>query len=142
MKQKTKRGFTLIEVLIVVSIIGLLTSATLLGLGTFRAAGKDARRMSDLRQIQNALELYYAQKSEYPTGDIYTQDLFKDVGIKSIPLDPDGKTKYGYSSNVCSGVSYVLQAKLEDIKNKALKDDVDGTECGVDCEDPNYCITF
>ena len=61
-KLKNNSGFTLIEILIVVSIIGLLSAVTLIGLGSFRAAGKDARRVADLRQYQNGLELYYTAK--------------------------------------------------------------------------------
>jgi prepilin-type N-terminal cleavage/methylation domain-containing protein len=53
-----KKGFTLIEVLTVVAIIGLLASIVLVGLGSFRTRGRDTRRIADLRSTQNALELY------------------------------------------------------------------------------------
>ncbi|PIT92185.1 MAG: hypothetical protein COU08_03820 [Candidatus Harrisonbacteria bacterium CG10_big_fil_rev_8_21_14_0_10_42_17] len=68
MKSKN-RGFTLIELLIVVAIIGLLASVVLIGLGGFRSTGRDARRSADLRQIQTALELYFARCGFYP-GDL------------------------------------------------------------------------
>ncbi|MBI2604251.1 MAG: prepilin-type N-terminal cleavage/methylation domain-containing protein, partial [Candidatus Harrisonbacteria bacterium] len=64
--QNKKSGFTLIEVLIVVAIIGLLASIVLVGLGSFRARGRDARRVADLRQTQNALELFYTKSNAYP----------------------------------------------------------------------------
>ena len=60
------RGFTLVEILIVVGIIGLLASVVLSGLGSTRARGRDARRIADIRQAQQALELYYAKCQVYP----------------------------------------------------------------------------
>lgn len=143
MNKKSQLGFTLIEILIVISIIGLLSAATLIGLGAFRGQGRDARRLSDLRQIQNALELYYANNSSYPAdADIYVADIFKPEGVSSIPIDPDGATHYGYSK-ICTGVSYVLQAKLENAKSNTLKDSVTPSPCpSVDCTSPNFCITF
>jgi len=52
-------GFTLIELLVVISIIGLLSSIVLTSVNSARAKARDARRLADLRQIQNALALYY-----------------------------------------------------------------------------------
>jgi len=146
---KNEKGFTLIEVLIVVFIIGLLASVVLVGLGAFRARGRDARRIADLRSIQNALELYYGKSTSYPTGkfvDMKQNLLDGDIGVKNIPNDPLGGS-YQYGSN---GQEYVLGAKLEDSNNSALKDDIDGSgiadtfevECGNATNDEYYCIAF
>jgi type II secretion system protein G len=61
-----KRGFTLIELLVVISIIGMLSSIVLSSLNDARAKARDARRMSDIKQIQNALELYRVDHGSYP----------------------------------------------------------------------------
>ncbi len=50
-----KRGFTLIELLVVIAIIGLLASVVLASLNTARQKGRDARRLSDLKEIANAV---------------------------------------------------------------------------------------
>lgn len=63
MKQK---GFTLVELLVVIAIIGLLFSVVLVSLNSARKKARDARRLSDLSQISNALELYYDKYSYYP----------------------------------------------------------------------------
>ncbi|MGB9706948.1 MAG: type IV pilin protein, partial [Microgenomates group bacterium] len=63
---KPKFGFTLIELLVAVAILGILATV---GLGSFQSSqmkGRDARRKSDLSQIQKALEMYYNDKGAYP----------------------------------------------------------------------------
>lgn len=61
-----KKGFTLIELLVVVSIISLLSSIIFASINTARSKARDARRIQDIHQIQNALELYYADNKSYP----------------------------------------------------------------------------
>ncbi len=60
------RGFTLIELLVVIAIIGLLSSVVLVSMQGVRAKARDAVRVSDLKQIQLALELYYNANEIYP----------------------------------------------------------------------------
>lgn len=59
-------GFTLVELLVVVAIIGVLSSIVLASLGAARGKGNDARRVSDLTSIQVALEMYSADHNAYP----------------------------------------------------------------------------
>src|ERR1035441_6676978 len=63
---RAQSGFTLIEILIVVAIIAILASVVLVGLGPTQQAGRDARRISDLNEAQNGLELYYNKCGYYP----------------------------------------------------------------------------
>lgn len=63
---KTLGGFTLIEFLVVISIIGLLASIVMASLNSVRAKGRDAKRIADLHQIGRALELYYDTQGQYP----------------------------------------------------------------------------
>lgn len=61
-----KSGFTLMELLIVIAIIGLLSSIILASLSVARRKGRDVKRISDLRQIRNALEIFYDNYGRYP----------------------------------------------------------------------------
>lgn len=66
MTQKFKKGFTLIELLVVISIIGVLSTIVLSSLNSARVKARDAKRVSDIRQLQSALELYYSNNGQYP----------------------------------------------------------------------------
>ena len=67
MKQKTSRGFTLIELLVVIAIIGILASIVLVSLSSARTKARDARRISDIKQIALALETYFSDNAQYPS---------------------------------------------------------------------------
>lgn len=151
---RNHRGFTLIEVLIVVAIISILASVVLIGLGPTRRLGRDARRISDLRQVQNGLELYFNRCGYYPgtaqasapcgaySAIASWADLTAAIsgsGFGSIPNDPTGGTNYLYGASA-NGVGYVLGAKLEDAGSSALTQDIDGIVNGVNCDDPVYCL--
>lgn len=60
------KGFTLIELLVVIAIIGLLSSIVLASLNTARVKARNAKRFSDFRQIQIALDAYYNDHGSYP----------------------------------------------------------------------------
>lgn len=64
----TKRGFTLIEMLVVVSLIGILTTLVAANLNAARERGRDAQRKSDSRNIQTALGLYYQDYQAFPAN--------------------------------------------------------------------------
>jgi prepilin-type N-terminal cleavage/methylation domain-containing protein len=144
---KLKAGFTLIELLVVIAIIGILASIILASLATAQAKGRDARRISDIKQIQLALELYYDANSKFPItiyeneGSPGTSQLVAQGFISIVPFDSkyansctvDGSAGcYSYTAlcTAASGpmtpVSYHLGAVLE-TNNSALATDSDGT---------------
>ena len=57
--RRRDRGFTLIELLVVIAIIGLLSSIVLVAVGPARVKARDARRQSDVRQVNLAMEMCY-----------------------------------------------------------------------------------
>lgn len=65
--KNNKKGFTLIELLVVIAIIGLLATLSVVALNNARQKSRDAKRVADIKQIQTALELYYADQDGYPS---------------------------------------------------------------------------
>lgn len=130
------KGFTLIEVLVVVAIIAILSSVIIIGLGPTRQAGRDARRISDLRSVQHALELYFNKCGAYPSSTegcsgttAITSWATLETAVSNVistttfPYDPLAGGTYYYAKSP-SGNSYALGALLEDSNNPALKDSV------------------
>lgn len=68
-RKLSNSGFTLIELLVVIAIIGILSSIVLASLNTSRAKARDAKRVSDMHQMEVALELYYDTFGVYPDSD-------------------------------------------------------------------------
>lgn len=61
-----QKGFTLVELLVVIAVIGVLATTVIINLGRARAKARDAKRISDLRQIKTALDLYFEDNGFYP----------------------------------------------------------------------------
>lgn len=153
---KNKKGFTLVEILIVVAIIGILSSVALVGLGPLQKKGRDTRRLADMRSLQAALEIYFANNSKYPaaTGDDIStlKTAVSPSIVKSFPVDPLGGRKYHYWTDA-NGTVYVLGADLEEPTNTALVSGItdataasigiNGTGCGVTSTTSGlYCVTL
>jgi general secretion pathway protein G len=68
MARKGREGFTLIELLVVIAIIGILSTLAVVALNSARQRSRDAKRVSDIRQIQTALELGYSELNNYPVA--------------------------------------------------------------------------
>src|SRR3990167_8325764 len=113
---KTNKGFTLIELLVVIAIIGILSSVVLASLNSARQKSRDARRISDIKQLQLALELYFDDEGAYPAGsDATGLDLLAAGGqIATIPLDPSTGNSYEYAGLGANCTDYHIGTQLED----------------------------
>ncbi|MFA7315157.1 MAG: type II secretion system protein [Candidatus Magasanikbacteria bacterium] len=66
--RKNRFGFTIVEVLVVIGIIGILTVIIFPAISEIRAKNRDAEKVSDIATIQLALSLYYSQNGTYPNA--------------------------------------------------------------------------
>lgn len=109
---KKIKGFTLIELLVVIAIIGILSSVVLASLNSARTKSRDARRISDVKQLQLALELYFDDNSGYPVAANYAAlDLVAGGYIASMPADPTSGATYEYEA--AGATSYCLGTNIE-----------------------------
>lgn len=127
------KGFTLIELLVVIAIIGLLSTLAVVSFGNARQKSRDAKRISDIKSIQTALELYFGDTDAYPVGASITLGTASSVKLSSgggfsnaagvsgteymtVPKDPDPAASGGagdYIYNRVSTTDYDILFKLE-----------------------------
>jgi len=116
------RGFTILELLVVVAIIAMLSAVTLVLLSGAREKSRDATRVAQLRQVENALNLYFTNHNRFPietlavtiTGsDSFSTALISDEAIAEVSADPAHPSyTYTYQSDSL-GSSYTITFCLE-----------------------------
>jgi general secretion pathway protein G len=85
------RGFTLLEILVVIAILGLLAAAVGVAIvPTFNRAKVDTARNNDIPNIMNALKTYYLQKGKYPDTGTGLRALVDAQILDKLPKDPWG----------------------------------------------------
>lgn len=128
-----QKGFTIIELLVVIVIIGILVALLLPNLFSAQQRARDAERKNDLKTVQQQLEAYYSDNNFYPEG---MGELETDGYIDELPEDPQAPTKtYAYAAADDSGaacttaaedcVSYTLTANLENDNDPETADGSD-----------------
>jgi prepilin-type N-terminal cleavage/methylation domain-containing protein len=119
MKQiNNRKGFTLIELLVVIAIIGILSTLAIVALGTARQRSRDAKRVSDMRAVYTALELYNNDVGSYPEFVTPLQAIANGstTYMAVVPSNPTpwsdgvcGPTGENYRyTNMTSQASYVM----------------------------------
>ncbi|HXF81994.1 MAG TPA: type II secretion system protein [bacterium] len=100
-------GFSLIEMLIVVGILGVLASILIPNFVRSRAASQLAVAQLDLRNIGAALDLYFNENQLYPSATDWKTTLESGGYIRAVPVSPIDRAPYGYQTNAARD-NYVL----------------------------------
>lgn len=136
-----KKSFTLVEILVVVTIISLLASLAVVSYSQFVKQARDAKRTTDIEQIRAAIELYrnFDAVGAYPgTLDFSGSGTIADATatyLGKIPNDPLASTGYTlYYVSLSPFTDYTLCAYLERGGTAVV-----GTTCGPSSLQCNYC---
>ncbi len=119
-KTKKDRGFTLIELLVVIAIIGILSVVVVVAMGGARERARDARRMSDIRAISTAQELYMVTYGNYvaiAAADVAPRGLETTAipgFLEVLPRDPGAGNLHYYGFDSPVGNEFCIWAALED----------------------------
>jgi len=123
MNKNNQKGISITELLLVIAVIVALSLISIFSLNDQRAKARDAKRLSDIRQIRTGLEFYYSDHQEYPivtekirlSSGTYAKLCSKQEGgfvsssvscapettyIEIIPNDPATINKYEYSGKI------------------------------------------
>lgn len=137
----TRRGFTLVELLIVITILGVLGSIGFVSFRGIQERARDTARKTDLRQLGVALEIYRQSNSgKYITtasaycDSINSDKFYTDIAqymSGSVPNDPSTDNRYCYYSEGTNGASFRLFAKLENCSDPDIN---------VQCQNYNFSV--
>jgi general secretion pathway protein G len=159
-------GFTLIELMIVIVIMGVLA---IIGVTAFRSSqikGRDSARKGDLKAISQALELYYNDNSRYPNDDgaggivgcdggvgtnpapapvaCTAGEVFKNANgtiyMPQLPKDPIDPKQMFFYDGVSTGSQFKLYARLENNQDPQIMSPLPAVDCGTDVQ-CNYGVS-
>ncbi len=127
--KKSNRGFTLLELLVVVALIGILLALAAVSFSQAQKKSRNAKRQSDIQKISLSLEDYFGDHHKYPTqlscltGTDNTCEVPNDkVYVDPVPVDPQTNAAYSYCPNLSACLAspptssyqgYTLTATLE-----------------------------
>jgi len=124
-----KNGFTLVELIVAITIIALLTAAAIVSYAETTKRSRDAKRLSDMETVRSALEICRSQTGEYPDsvisgGAVTCSD--GTVTLKIVPSDPKAADGYAYVYSQAT-TTYNLRCTLEKITS--CTGTIDDTSC-------------
>ena len=139
---KKLKGFTLIEIIIVITIIGVLAALISSNFLNSLKKGRDAKRKADLEQMTRALEMYYEDNKVYPDAVSFGGQLCHPGGcatkiyMQKLPNDPVSGKTYSYRLD---NESYRLYACLENSQqvlpyNTLIQTPSVGWTCSMQCK--------
>lgn len=124
LKKKNSSGFTIVELLIVIVVIGILAALVVTTYNGIQQKARDTERKTDINAMHGQLEAYNAQNGKYPTLANLVDPAFRAAEMKGLDgaaLIAPGGTTIDAAASTISKYSYVT--------TPALCDNTSGNEC-------------
>lgn len=130
-----KNAFTLLEILVVISIIGILVALGTAAFTTAQKKGRDARRQADIKAMQNGFEQFNSREGRYPLDQGEAGDVI--IFPAGLPEDPknSGDNVYYFNLDASIGSTYCICASLESTPGNSSS-----THCSYEDGD-YYCLS-
>jgi prepilin-type N-terminal cleavage/methylation domain-containing protein len=108
--KKNNRGFTIVELLIVIVVIGILAALVIVTYNGIQQKARDTERKTDIKALQGHFEAYWADNAKYPTlaqanDTTFRTNNFKGLDLASFadPKNPTSQTLCGTATASCYG---------------------------------------
>lgn len=118
-KIRDSKGFTIVELLIVIVVIGILAALVVTTYSGIQAKARDSKRQSDIKAIQTQIEAFYASNSYYPSRGDINSSTWRTASMKSLSADsikdPSGTTaEFINTAPTATSKQYQYTAKAAD----------------------------
>mgnify|MGYP003605111484 FL=1 len=115
--RQSEQGFTRVELLVVLAIIGLLTTVVVINVLPMQGRAQVQKAEADIALIEQGLEFWRIDMGRYPTPEeglaVLTAPGMTGAKLKNLPNDPWGKP-YGYAVPGANGQPYVVYSLVAD----------------------------
>lgn len=142
--ENMKKGFTLLELLVTISIIGIILGIVSVSFSTAQKSTRDSRRMGDIKAIQKSIEQCYVLGNEYPETVVSASSLTcsTQTTMNTVPSDPKNSGSYVYTYTVSAdGLEYCLCGLLEKVGTGNADGFGAAGVCTYSSDNDNYCVS-
>lgn len=105
-----QKGFTIVELLIVIVVIGILAALVITTFTGIQQKARNTERETDIKALQGQIEAYYAQNGKYPTLDNMNDATFRSNNMKGLDAealkDPKGSAQTLVGTAAANSYSY------------------------------------
>ncbi len=124
---KKQQGFTIVELLIVIVVIGILAALVITTFTGIQQKARDTERTTDVKALHGQIEAYYAQNQKYPTLGNMNDASWRTTNMKGLDQDalkdPKGGSTAALVASAASGAySYDVKASDDTACDNSAKD--------------------